>query len=138
MSSLNSDFLDLSSASADGAGDRRGPRGHLLVAHAADRSRARPVAASWCSDRCDELVIDWNATAYQVIKAEDGYADPLNASRALAMMHLAMHDAVNAAKPRYASYTDGERDAAADPAVAAVTAAHDVLAALYPKQAVRC
>jgi hypothetical protein len=109
--------------------------GGVSVAQATDRAPREPVA-SWCSDRCDELVIDWNATAYQAIKATDGYADPLNASRALAMMHLAMHDAVNAANPRYASYTYSERDSAADPAVAAVAAAHDVLAALYPKQAV--
>ena len=110
--------------------------GNLSIAKAADRAQRESVAASWCTDRCDELVIDWNATAYQVIKGADGYADPLNASRALAMMHLAMHDAVNAVKPRYARYTDSERDTAADPAVAAVTAAHDVLAALYPKQSV--
>ena len=81
-------------------------------------------------------MIDWNATAYQVIKANENYANPMSASRSLAMMHLAMHDAVNAARPRYAAYAYRERDRAADPAVAAVTAAHDVLAALYPKQAV--
>ena len=52
--------------------------------------------STWCSERCDELVLDWNATAHQVIAAADGYANPLAASRALAMMHLAMHDAVNA------------------------------------------
>jgi PAP2 superfamily len=101
----------------------------ISLAHAADSS-------AWCSDRCDDLVIDWNAHAYQVIKASDGYADPLNASRALAMMHLAMHDAVNAAAPRFTAYATSDRDAAADPAVAGVTAAHDVLAALYPSQQV--
>jgi hypothetical protein len=68
-----------------------------------------------------------------VIKASDGYADPMAASRSLAMVHLAMHDAVNAARARYATYASVERDDAADPAVAAVSAAHDVLAALYPK-----
>jgi PAP2 superfamily len=104
------------------------------LAQAADRPDRRTTAPAWCADRCDELVIDWNATAYQVIKASDGYRDPLHASRALAMMHLAMHDAVNAARPRYASYASSEHDAAADPAIAAVSAAHDVLAALYPKQ----
>lgn len=103
----------------------------ISVAHAAQTS-AEPSA--WCSDRCDDLVIDWNAHAYQVIKASDGYTDPLNASRALAMMHLAMHDAVNAAAPRFTAYAAGDRDGAADPAVAGVTAAHDVLAALYPSQ----
>ncbi len=104
------------------------------LTHAADRTDRRNAMPAWCADRCDELVVDWNATAYQVIKASDGYADPLHASRALAMMHLAMHDAINAARPRYASYAASERDAAADPAIAAVAAAHDVLAALYPKQ----
>ena len=53
------------------------------------------------------------------------------------MVHLAMHDAVNAAQPRYRAYAyqpraDG-RQADADAAVAAAVAAHDVLAALYPK-----
>ena len=106
----------------------------ISAADAADRTSGEPVAA-WCSDRCDELIIDWNATAYQVIKADEGYANPMSASRSLSMMHLAMHDAVNAVTPRYASYASGARDSSADPAVAAVTAAHDVLAALYPKQA---
>ena len=109
--------------------------GGVTAADAADPT-SREAPAAWCADRCDELVIDWNATAYQVIKADENYANPMSASRSLAMMHLAMHDAVNAAQPRYAAYAYTERDSAADPAVAAVTAAHDVLAALYPKQAV--
>src|SRR6185436_1044643 len=100
-----------------------------LSAHAGEpRERA-----AWCADRCDQLVIDWNTTAYQVIKAVDGYADPLHASRALAMMHLAMHDAANAVSPRFATYLQVERDASADAAVAAASAAHGVLQALYPQ-----
>ncbi|MGZ9074831.1 MAG: phosphatase PAP2 family protein [Burkholderiaceae bacterium] len=109
--------------------------GAVAPADAADPT-SRKAAAAWCADRCDELVIDWNATAYQVIKADENYANPMSASRSLAMMHMAMHDAVNAAQPRYTIYAYTERDNVADPAVAAVTAAHDVLAALYPKQAV--
>lgn len=104
------------------------------AAHADSRGARLPAASPWCNDRCDELVIDWNATAYQAIKASDGYADPLNASRALAMMHLAMHDAVNAAQPRFALHAPVDGDRAADPAVAAVAAAHQVLVALYPGQ----
>ena len=70
-------------------------------------------------------------------RPDENYAESDEPPRAsLAMMHLAMHDAVNAAQPRYTAYAYTERDSAADPAVAAVTAAHDVLAALYPKQAV--
>src|SRR5687768_241817 len=108
--------------------------GGVTTASAADSTSRE--ATAWCASRCDELVIDWNATAYQIIKADENYANPMSASRSLAMMHLAMHDAVNAAQPRYATYAYTERDSAADPAVAAVTAAHDVLAALYPKQSV--
>ncbi len=106
-----------------------------FAVHAADNRHERHgQAAGWCADRCDEVVIDWNATAYQVIKASNGYADPMAASRVLAMMHLAMHDALNATRPRYATYTQLAHDAGADPAVAAVTAAHDVLVALFPQQ----
>jgi hypothetical protein len=103
---------------------------------AAAQAHERRDVAPWCADRCDQVVIDWNATAYQAIKANDGYADPMAASRVLAMVHLAMHDAVNAARPRYATYTQVERDEGADPAVAAVTAAHDVLAGLLKKEQV--
>lgn len=98
----------------------------------------------WCGDRCDQLVLDWNQATHQVIKAADGYANPLTASRSLAMVHLAMHDAVNTAAPRYTTYAAGNADkpgaygaAAADEAgaaLAAVVAAHDVLLALYPAQ----
>jgi hypothetical protein len=106
-----------------------------LVAGAA-QAQERRAAAPWCADRCDQVVIDWNAIAYQAIKAGDGYVNPMAASRSLAMVHLAMHDAVNATRARYASYTDVGSDPAADPVVAAASAAHDVLAALYPKEQV--
>jgi hypothetical protein len=96
--------------------------------------RREQETARWCAGQCDRLVIDWNVTAYQVIKAADDYADPMAASRVLAMVHLAMHDAVNAVRPRFATWTGAQRDAGADPAIAAAGAAHDVLAALYPKQ----
>lgn len=94
----------------------------------------RPRPAAWCESRCADLILDWNLTAHQVITADNGYQNPLPATRALAMMHLAMHDAVNAATPRFAPYALRERDSGADPAVAAVSAAHEVLLALYPSQ----
>jgi hypothetical protein len=80
------------------------------------------------------LVLDWNRFAQQVIGADNGYLNPLPATRALAMMHLAMHDAINAATPRYATYAVRTRDLGADPAIAASQAAHDVLVAIYPGQ----
>jgi hypothetical protein len=107
---------------------------------------AGPAEARWCGGRCDQVVLDWNAGTHQVIKAADGYMNPMAASRTLAMVHLAMHDAVNAVDARYESYvmkssprsfaqhSTRRRADEGVAAIAAVTAAHDVLAALYPQQ----
>ncbi len=64
----------------------------------------RPISPSWCAGRCDGVITDWSLTAFQVIKAGDGYGDPMAASRSLAMMHAAMHDAANAVRPRFQRY----------------------------------
>ncbi len=90
--------------------------------------------ASWCGFRCGHLTAEWSLTAFRAIQAEQQYRDPLGASRLLAMMHLAMHDAVNAAAPRFATYALEARDTGADPAVAAAVAAHEVLRAALPGQ----
>jgi hypothetical protein len=83
------------------------------------------------------LVVDWNLVAYETIHADTGYENPMAASRTLAMVHLAMHDAINAAQPRFMRYSALQEDRDADPAVAAAAAAHDVLLAEHPKQAAR-
>jgi hypothetical protein len=60
---------------------------------------------------------------------------PARASRAMAIVHIAMFDSVNAIAHRYRSYTDIGRargDTWLDAAVA--QAAHDTLAALFPSQ----
>jgi hypothetical protein len=60
---------------------------------------------------------------------------PARASRAMAIIHIAMFDAVNAIAGRYHSYTNIGRakgDTSIDAAVA--QAAHDTLCALYPSQ----
>src|SRR5687768_7472373 len=80
------------------------------------------------------LILDWNRFAQQIIAADNGYENPLPATRALSTMHLAMHDAINAAAPRYATYVIRARDHQADPAIAAAQAAHDVLVTMYPSQ----
>jgi hypothetical protein len=94
----------------------------------------------------DAVILDWNAGTHQVIKAADGYLNPMAASRSLAMVHLAMHDAANAVDARYESYalkgapssfaqhSTRRRADEGVAAIAAATAAHDVLAALYPQQ----
>lgn len=108
----------------------------LTLAVLAVSSQVAAATKTWCADRCDQIVIDWNLHTHQVIKAADGYQDPMAASRTLAMVHLAMHDAVNGAQPRYRTFAYAAKKGGsdADAAVAAAAAAHDVLAALYPKQ----
>jgi len=109
----------------------------LALAALAASSQAAMPPKTWCADRCDQIIIDWNQHTHQVIKAADGYQDPMAASRILAMVHLAMHDAVNAAQPRYRAYAYVPRGDAlttpADATVAAAVAAHDVLAGLFPE-----
>ncbi len=88
----------------------------------------------WCGIGCGSVVQGWSLAAYQAIRAKDGYADPLKASRILAMMHIAMHDAVNAAAPRFAQHVLLARVSGADASVAAAAAAHGVMLAFCPDQ----
>jgi hypothetical protein len=77
------------------------------------------------------VVLKWNETAF---KAFDGpaYQHSLMASRINAMTHLAMHDALNAIYPKYATYVFKGKDAEADPVAAAASAAHTVLLSEIP------
>lgn len=72
------------------------------------------------------VILDWNETAF---KAFDGpaYQHSLMASRINAITHLAMHDALNAIYPKYATYAFKGKDESADPIAAAASAAHAVL-----------
>ncbi len=110
----------------------------VAMATLSSASHAAGEGQTWCADRCDQVVIDWNQQTHQVIKAATGYQDPMAASRILAMVHLAMHDAVNAAQPRYRAYAYQPEapigKSRADATVAAAVAAHDVLLALFPQQ----
>jgi hypothetical protein len=71
-----------------------------------------------------DLVTDWNKTALEVMKAAKAGGNP--ASRALAMVHVAVSDAVNTVQGRYTRY------AATMPA--ASSAARTILVQLYPAQ----
>jgi hypothetical protein len=65
-------------------------------------------------------------------------AGPTRSSRVLAIFHIAIYDALNAIRRRYPGYS-GSLPAFADssPDAAIAQAAHDALAALYPRQAAR-
>src|SRR5215510_15590790 len=73
----------------------------------------------------------WYATA------RTAPASPVQLSRVLAMVHAAMHDAVNAVEPRYETYASDLTAPRADAEAAAAAAAHRVLVGLFPAQQTR-
>lgn len=97
----------------------------------------RPVSAH--NDRLGT----WNEIALQVTAADhargpdEGYDQlgPHRSSRAMAIVHIAMYDAINAITRKYESFTgiaDGPGNASVDAAIA--VAARDTLVALFPLQ----
>ena len=81
----------------------------------------------------NDVIIQWNLVALQ---AEGGvtYGNPLIATRANAMMHIAMHDALNAINPYYEQYaynTHGK--SSGDPFAAAASAGYTVLLGIFPE-----
>lgn len=81
----------------------------------------------------NEVILEWNEVAYTAFGGET-YQNSLMASRINAMVHIAMHDAVNAIHPRYATYAFYGKDASADPIAAAASAAYEVLVHEIPDQ----
>src|SRR6185369_1138273 len=80
-----------------------------------------------------DVVTDWNLTTVQVAAAA-GVAQRQH--RVAAMVHVAMHDAVNSIAPRYHAYAVRIRPSAdASIEAAAVQAAYGVLIRLLPSQA---
>ena len=80
-----------------------------------------------------DVIMDWNARA-DAIAAEKQLPNSAS-TRALAMMHTAMFDAVNAIDRRYAPYKlTVTADRATSKEAAATTAAYDVLVAIHPDQ----
>ena len=80
-----------------------------------------------------DVVTDWNSIAMQTtaVPARPGPTSILD----LAMVHVAMHDAIQAYDGRFEPYAVAIPNAAGSPVAAAATAAHDVLVARFPAQA---
>jgi hypothetical protein len=80
-----------------------------------------------------DVVTDWNAMTVSYVNAA---ARPAPAwILDLAMVHIAMHDAVQAYQHRFATYNEPIAGASGSPVAAAATAAHDVLVNRLPAQA---
>src|SRR5262249_3781948 len=80
-----------------------------------------------------DVIMDWNAKADAI--AVDKQLPPVPHGRGLAIMHLAMFEAVNAVERRYAPYRlTLTADRGTPREAAAAVAGHEVLAALHPDQ----
>ena len=81
-----------------------------------------------------DVISDWNIQAGQRIGASTPPRRGPSSVVDIAMVHLAMHDAVQAFERRYAPYCIGIANASGSPVAAASKAARDVLVGLFPAQ----
>jgi hypothetical protein len=82
-----------------------------------------------------DIVIDWNLTTIEVMKAAKVRLGSAPGLRTLAMVHVAMSDAINSVESRYTRYVatvPAMPGASAE--VAAAAAARQILVGLYPNQ----
>ncbi len=91
--------------------------------------------AAACMGRGD-IVTLWNAELLAAIRTED--VSPTMAARSLAILHVAMYDAVHSVDRTYLPYlVDIAAPSGTAAEVAAASAAHDVLQYLYPTEGAR-
>lgn len=76
------------------------------------------------------IVLQWNTFSWKVMQGP-AY-NPLLASRVMAMVHLAMHDALNNISPVYETYALQHEDKRADAVTAVSAAAYGVLVVSFP------
>lgn len=89
------------------------------------------MSLSWAALARADVVSDWNSIAAQTaISARPGPSSILD----LAMVHVAMHDAIQAYQGRFESYSGAIPNASGSSIAAAARAAHDVLVARFPSQ----
>lgn len=83
----------------------------------------------------NEIILEWSNAAFEAAGgASEGH--PLLASRIKAMMHIAIHDALNAITPVYGQYAyKSHQYNSANPFAAVASAAHTVLKASWPDSA---
>src|SRR4051812_34115448 len=87
-----------------------------------------------------DVVLEWNSIAIEAVRVDHGIgaphlqAGPTGASRALAIIHAAIFDAVNAIDKTYTPYlvNDVHASSGASIEAAAAQAGHDTLVSLYP------
>jgi membrane-associated phospholipid phosphatase len=99
---------------------------------------ARLRLAYWSEAALRAVAFDHTPGIVGNVALEAEQLGPPRTSRAMAIVHIAVYDAVNAIVKRYPGYSgplDALPDSSQDAAIA--QAAHDTLVALYPRQAER-
>lgn len=104
----------------------------LVLGACARTSPMRDTAAVPYTDGYDVAVlVAWNQRVLAIAEAEDGFLT-LKGVRTAAMMHVAMHDALNSIQPRYAVYVFRDDAIDADPVAATAQAGFEVAIDQYP------
>ena len=80
-----------------------------------------------------DMILNINELTYTIAEQHDHFYSFIGV-RALAMVHLAMHDALNAVTPKFETYAYHESVPEANAQVAASQAAKQILAEIYPKR----
>jgi len=78
----------------------------------------------------NDIVLHWNTVTLQTMQGPS--YDPMLASRIFAMVHIAMHDALNGIAPVYETYSLKQQDKKADPVAALSAAAYEILVGAFP------
>ena len=99
--------------------------------HASLRVLFAAVIALCASPLTANEVLKWNEIAVKAATA--GGQNPIQQTRTLAMVQAAVHDALNAIRPRYAAYYyEGPASSGANPAAAVAAASRRILVEVIP------
>ena len=105
----------------------------------ADVTSTGPTAAktllAWNATALDAVALDSTPAGTGAPHAYGAQPGPARTARALAIVHIAIYDAVQSIAGTYVPYTEMAYDSHANMAAAIGQAAHDTLVALYPSQA---
>ena len=92
-----------------------------------------PANASSDASQPDQ-VIQWNRTLLQILQTPGAQPATIHPTRSMAIVHLAIYDAVNAIMRGHAPYLALHAPRSASPDAAAAAAARTALLALFPNQ----
>src|SRR5438552_2174292 len=93
------------------------------------------VSARASSDASQpDQVIQWNRTLLQILQTPGAQPATIHPTRSMAIVHLAIYDAVNAIRGGHAPYLGLHAPRSASPDAAAAAAAHTALLSLFPSQ----